>query len=216
MRAGNTYNALVFAPEYGTLVTGEIPLVLTREFIRVRRMAIPVNPLDLAEASVSAALNHMADSFDRQMDYASRRAVATYASNMGMATVRHNFNYIGIEQRWFHDGFAGYVSWAVMNHLLGAADNKVYWEEVSSLGKAKMINIPIEAFISYDTEVASLAQLRAAAQRLFLSVHSKFGREALERWFDSLDANKANIQSGNQSAFSILETVIGESIRSLN
>ena len=209
LRAGDIFQTISFGEEYGDLKRNKVPMGIGRHSIRLRKWVIPVMGPNYDLTILTTAFQDLEQQFDSVLDQFSKRVAANYITYLTMAASRRNFSYIGNDQRWFHEGFALYLAYALLSHLIGAEENKQVWSRYFSFDNH--MSLSEETFFNWDDQAVPVQRLRAFSQWYFLRLHIKYGHETVGNWLNALEKNQQEIKDGAKTVRSILENLIGES-----
>ncbi len=209
LRAGEIFQTISFGEEYGDLKRNKIPMGIGRYSIRLRKWVIPVMGPDYDLTILTTAFQDLEQQFDSVLDQFSKQVAANYITYLTMAASRRYFSYFGNDQRWFHEGFALYLAYALLIHLIGAEENKQVWSRYFSFDNH--MSLSEETFFNWDDQAVPVQRLRAFSQWYFLRLHIKYGHETVGNWLNALEKNQQEIKDGAKTVRSILEDLIGES-----
>ncbi len=159
---------------------------------------------------LTTAFQELEQQFESVLNQYSKRVAANYIIEQARAVSRRNFSYIGNDQRWFHEGFALYLAYAVLSQLIGEEENELFWKKYfPSDGR---LSLHEKTIFNWDDQTVSVRSLQAFSQGYFGKLHNEYGHEMVGNWFDALDQNQLEIKEGTKTVQSILEDLIGESM----
>ncbi len=213
LKAGQRSRTFSFGEEYGSLEHTDVPLAISRDSIRFRRWVIPVMGPDYDPSVLTTVFQEQGQRFEPLMDYYSKQAAAAYIGSLAYSVARHNFNYIGDDQQWFHEGFALYLAYAALAHLFGVEENKQLWNRYFPFDAHGIFSE--DTLFNWDDLTVPVQKLRAYSQWYFLRLHIQYGDETVGNWLNALEQNQQKIKEGSKTVRSILEELIGESMEEL-
>ena len=173
-------------------------------------LIIVVNPPNYELDVIKKYLDELAGYFEETIDYQSNKLPVNYLYNLGLSISRHNFKFIGMDQRWFHEGYAGMMCFSVLNELIGEEETIGFLEKYFPFEGNFDVNE--NGLYTWNEEIHNTLFLQFVSYKIFLQLHIKYGHEIISDWLDALEDFEDEIIIGKETARTVLEKLIGQPI----
>ena len=151
--------------------------------------------------------------FETMLAFSSTKVAVEYIYNISLITSKYNFKFIGDDQRWFHEGFAGIMCFGALRSLIGTEETE---EFIKKYYKTKgKIRLTKSAVFDWDEEHFNSKTLQYASHRIFMEFHNRFGQELVSKFLLVIEENKEGIVNKSTSVREILRGIIQQPVLNL-